>query len=118
MLVMMSEQNGGDSDENVNFQTSKFSFLSVILTFDSLRGYLHDIFSWLSSVTPEKFCDNSLNLATISVSRVIKLRPGRQGLDSHQGQGLFSFRHRVFGPPSLLSTGYHGLFPGGITVGA
>jgi hypothetical protein len=48
-----------------------------------------------------------------SVSIVTRLRDGRRGFDSSQARGLFSLPlcpDRLWGPPSLVSVGYWGLF--------
>jgi len=46
-----------------------------------------------------------------SVSTVTILRPGRPESRFRQRQGLFALCHRLWGPHSLLSNGYRGLFP-------
>jgi hypothetical protein len=58
-------------------------------------------------------CEGYLGSRSSSVSTVTRLRAGRPGFDSRQGRGFFSSPYRadgLWGPPSLLSNLYWGLF--------
>jgi hypothetical protein len=83
--------------------------------------------------TSKLFLFNFSKSRDSSVGVVTRLRAGRSGFDSWQGQlwDFFDFRgggwellsspprpERFWGPPSLLSNGYQGLFPWGKTAGA